>query len=218
MTFAGAMVTLLRLSACPPLTVAGPARWLVFREPGRATAPSVGPAASCARPDLGRRSAERRPLAGPSRSACPSLQRRRAERQEGSGAASPLHRPQRPAGASRPRPGSRLPGPRPGAGRGLHSALEGRASVPRRATGHRARGRDGSSAWTAPRSRSRKGPGVLQRPTPPPAAAGGPRLLTCPYLASCSKAPFSSPFTACGAAAGKLARPRLLHSSTLGLW
>lgn len=45
-----------------------------------------------------------------------------------------------------------------------------------------------------------------------------PRLLTCPYLASCSKAPLSSPFTACEAEAGKLLRPRLLHSSTLGLW
>lgn len=86
---------------------------------------------------------------------------------------------------------------------------------------------DGASAATGGRpglplrrgSESHTGP-----PSPKPPAATRlahrrvPRLLTCPYLASCSKAPLSSPFTACEAEAGKLLRPRLLHSSTLGLW
>lgn len=60
-----------------------------------------------------------------------------------------------------------------------------------------------------PRSRAQR-PGA----SPPP---GRPSLFTWLYLASCSRELFSSPFTVCWAAGGKLFRPRLLHSSTLGL-
>lgn len=42
-------------------------------------------------------------------------------------------------------------------------------------------------------------------------------LFTWLYLASCSRELFSNPFTACWVGGWKLFRPKLLHSSTLGL-
>lgn len=196
MTFNRGTVTWLRLSACPSSVIAGPA----------------GPC------QLGGGHCARWP-----RSLAPDLQTRlaRLARLAGSGL-------QPAGGALLWTPGPGHPQARPWLSRAPLGVGEGpeatRAAGCQRlllSFGPRLRSNPEPSPGTGgspARGSLRQGSGASISQSSTPGGPPGLLLLTWPYLASCSRAPFSSPFTACGAAAGKLLRPRLLHSSTLGLW